>query len=332
MMFFGPTILLLKRLTVWVGFLAIVGPAMASTLSGWPELPPPQFKAGMSAPDIRQIIAKDLSILSDANVSEELRVVALRKWIHSFLPVGDYRTTLSNTDYDHNGKDLGKLLWATEVRMGGYQCGGHAELARKIYNLFDFEAFTINFGFRGTPSTHLTTFVRILRENQPVWTIQDTYFNFTLRTLDGSLMGYSQLLQHLIDDEIDSIVIDDPELPKTSVLYSDVAEVPRRNRRYQLQAECIRPWDGFEEFSVRWGFRLMFTSLFNFDQQLNARIKRSHPLYFFLVPIGFRGHKDHEKFVDLAKQQQGVLLRRVGSTPNDLTKTLTLPPKELEPI
>lgn len=310
------------------GVAPIVGQA-----SAWPPLPPPRFADGMTAAELRTVIAELCPEAGDSGLSDERRAVALRQWIHSFLPVADSNNCLSDMGYDHNAKDLGRMLRAVELRLGGYYCGGHAEIARKIYHLFGFEAFTMNFGFRGTSSTHVTTFVKINHASGPVWSIQDSYLNFTLRGTDGALLGFSALVQALAHDRIDSIVIDDPGRPKTPVLYTHADRVPRLNRRYKLQSECVREWDDFEEFSVRWDFRLMFTTMFDFQRQLEARISRRHPLYMFLVPIGFRGSDtNRQRFFDEAKAAQAILLERVGATPEDLTKTIKLPPVELEPI
>lgn len=306
--------------------------ALNAAAQPWLAAPTPHFSDGMSDEEIRDQIMHLVPAVKDPTKSAEQRAVSLREWIHAFIPIADDSTSLGDKGYDHNAPELGRLLHAAEMRIGGYHCGGKAELARKIFQLVGFDTFTINFGIEVNGSTHVSTFVRISEQGRSVWSVQDTYFNFTLRHTDGRLIDYADALGYLENDQLDAILVDDPGYPKTPILYAHPDRVPRLNRRYKLESECVREWDGFEEFRVRWDFRLFTTSMFPLNRDLIARIGRSDPLYLFLIPLGFRGDDSHAQVFAAALSAQARFLQRLGIDASRLVDDIEIPPQVLEPI
>jgi hypothetical protein len=252
--------------------------------------------------------------------------------LHAFLPVADSGICLSDIGYDHNAGDLGRMLEAVELRRGGYYCGGSAEIARRVYVLLGFDAAALNVGYVDTSSTHVTTLVRLPGADGDIWSMQDSYFNFTLRDEHGALLGLRQFYTLLAAGDTDRIVVDDPSLPKTPILYREVGKVPRINRRYDLQSECGRAWDGFEEFKVRWGYRLWHTSMFDYRRQNEARMGRSHPLYVFTAPLSLKQDGDNSALWALVQDGRDQILTATGASVDDLTKTVDLPPLPLDPM
>jgi len=286
----------------------------------------------MTDDEIRDQIIELVPILAQDDATVAAKVIAIRDWLHVMLPVADTGYSLSDMGYDHNGPDLSRLLRACEERIGGYLCGGAAEIARRVYEIFGFDAVSLNVGINNTPNTHVTTLVVLENdEGEEFWSMQDCYYNFTLRDSQGELMGYRELIRHLVEGSLDQVVIDDPALPKTPIIYVDVAKVPRINRRYHLDSECVRYWENFEEFLVSWQFRLTSTSMFDFKRQLDARIGRADPLHAFAIPLGVNGSRGGEVWT-IATAGRDELLQRTGATLDDLSKSISLPPQPLDPI
>lgn len=300
--------------------------------SDWPPPPQPHFAPGMSDAELRVLVHEFVPASADPAAKPEARAIALREWLHAFLPVADSGICLSDTGYDHNGDDLGRMLEAVELRLGGYYCGGSAEIARRIYVLMGFDAAALDVGYRGTSSTHVTTLVRLPGAEGDIWSMQDSYFNFTLRDEQGALLGLREFYRLLAAGETERIVVDDPSLPKTPILYRDVAKVPRVNRRYDLQSECGRAWDGFEEFNVRWGYRLWSTSMFDYRRQNEARLGNSHPLYVFTAPLSLRQDGDNSTLWAMVQSGRNQILTATGASVEDLTRTVDLPPQPLDPM
>lgn len=298
----------------------------------WLASPTPHFAEDMSAEEVKEVILTLLPELQESGVGAARKAEIIRDWLHEFLPIADGYCDLWNLGADHNNDGLGKLFYMCEMRLGGYYCGGQAEIARKVYELLGFETFTFNYGIPNTRATHVTTFVKLQVEGVAQWTLQDVYFNFTLRDQAGNYLGLRKLIAYLAESNFAPVVVDEKRGARTPVLHTQPERVPRLNRRYNLQSECVRPWDGFEEFTIKWDFQLFETTYFDLSQELTARLGDDNPLYLFLLPMGYKGP---DKVAELEKEiyaAQAKLLQRLGIEATQLTVPMTHPPKEYPPI
>jgi hypothetical protein len=298
----------------------------------WPPATPPQFAIGMSSEEVEAVIRRLVPVLDSADAPDIEKVEAIRDWLHEFLPIADHVCDLWNLGVDHNNDPLATLFYMSEARYGGYYCGGQAEIARKVYELIGYETFTINFGFPNTRATHVTTFVKLETPEGPKWTIQDVYFNFTLRDADGDYLGLLELSELIARNELDKVVVDEKAGARTTVLHTDYGRMPRLNRRYNLEAECVRPWEDFEEFSIRWDFDLFETTYFDLSQELTARLGDNNPLYLFMLPIGYKGPDFVAQIEQDLIRSRSQLLQLLDIEEEMLTIPMEHPPKEYPPI
>lgn len=316
------------------GLVALATWLWSPPLLAQPWLPPPEvhFEPGMNDEELRATIRELVPALTDPAADAVTRAEGLRDWLHAFLPVADARCDLWNLGADHNNDRLGKLFNLAERRLGGYYCGGQAEIARKVYELMGYETFTMNFGVPDTGATHVTTFVKLPVNGEDRWTIQDVYFNFTLRHPNGSYLGFEELIDALAADDLSQVVVDEVATARTPALYTRPDRVPRINRRYGMDAECVREWDGFEEFRIRWDFAFFRTTMFDVAQELRARLDRENPLYLFVMPLGYKGPDAVARLENRLRAAQATLLQKLGIPPAQLTVPIQHPPKVLEPI
>ena len=307
---------------------------IVSTLGAQPWLPKPipHFSADMSSEEVKAVILEIVPGLADPAKTDIAKAEIVRDWLHEFLPIADGVCDLWHLGADHNNDGLGKLFNMCEMRLGGYYCGGQAEIARKVYELLGFETFTFNFGFDGTRATHVTTFVKLVVNGTPIWTMQDAYFNFTLREKNGDYLGFRQLLDYLRTNNLEAVVVDEKLGARTPVLHTDVGRVPRLNRRYNLETECVREWDGFEEFTIKWDFALFQTTYFDLSQELTARIGNDNPLYLFILPINYKGPDHIQELEQEVHAAQKDLLKLLGIVPAQLSIPMNHPPKVFGPI
>lgn len=299
-----------------------------------PELPPIQtnFKPMMTDGEVRETITQLVAPLSAADATPIQKVEALRTWLHELLPVADSHCNLGNQGVNHNRDPLGKLIYLAESRTGGYYCGGQAEIARQVFELMGFRSLTLNVGIDGSATTHVTTFVELDISGIRKWTMQDVYFDCTLRDSQGAYIGYRELLHNLEHGTLEEIVVDERAESRTPYLNSRWDRMPRNNRRYDLDAECGRQWDGFDEFTVRWDFRLFRTSMFELRRHFRARLGSENPLYLFVMPLSYKGPSDARSLVEEAIESQNKVLKRLGLPPDALTKPVEIPLQQLEPI
>jgi hypothetical protein len=94
------------------------------------------------------------------------KVRLLRDWTVKNLPVAD------SPFYD---LPFGVLLAENLTAKRGVWCGGAAYILANLYNIFGFQAITADFGIKGTPTTHVMTFVRFVVNGRPSIIVMDGY-------------------------------------------------------------------------------------------------------------------------------------------------------------
>ena len=120
---------------------------------------------------------------------------------------------------------------------GGVWCGGAATSLIQVYRDFGFEAHQL--GFSMVPPAvewggHVVTLVRIKdRNGQPIWSLQDAYFNSCLADDDGDPIDYVEFLTRLKARELDQVKVLEMEMPVKA--WPTVVIPPDRSRGRDLE-------------------------------------------------------------------------------------------------
>ena len=122
---------------------------------------------------------------------------ALLNWtanavVHGY---GDVSRATTHAVYEMSAAQAYQDVWARA--SGGTSCGGFASFFAKLLSLFEFEAFTIDMGFPGSPVTHVTTVVSLDDERGSHFYIFDPTFNGAY--VDRKSGSYAFLAQVLDD-------------------------------------------------------------------------------------------------------------------------------------
>jgi hypothetical protein len=80
---------------------------------------------------------------------------------------------------------------------GGVICGGKAEIMRKVFRIFGFEAYAINSGQRKGRSSHVFNLVKVKHEGRDILAMLDAHFNLAYIHPDGEPMDYFDCLKLL---------------------------------------------------------------------------------------------------------------------------------------
>ncbi len=281
---------------------------------------PQNFRADMTSPEIREKLEERIPSLLSSDASRVEQAEAVRDWLHSYIPVADRHSNLADLGVDHHKNPLAELLHLAESRAGGYFCGASTEIARQVYNLLGFEAHSLNFGLPPDGATHITTVVALEIEGIETWTIQDTYFNFTVRDSDDRYVDFRSILDNLVKGDVSELRIDEKESARTPALYLNYHKIPRMSRAYNLDAECIRDFPNFSEFSLKWDFELMLL-LFGLRTELEEKLGTNYPLYLFAFPISTSGNDRVLALKDYADSAREKIETRYRETPSYYANT-----------
>lgn len=308
---FGPLLLLAA---LFLGFAAGLTAQVGRALHYYPDRLPSNFRADMTDDELVARLRELIPGLNDSALGPERQVENIRDWLHAYLPVADQHSNLGNKGVNHHRAPLGELLHLAESRAGGYYCGAATEIARQVFRLLGFDAHSINFGLQPDGATHLTTVVALPLDGREVWTIQDTYFDFTVRHRDGRYADFREILDLLVEGRTSELVIDEEPSARTPALYLSSQKIPRMSRKYDLDAVCVREFPEFTEFSLKWDFKLMLL-LFGLRSDLERTVHTNYPLYLFAFPISTSGN---QKVLDLkayADKARSAILARVAKDP-----------------
>ena len=283
------------------------------------------FRADMSDEEVRLTLQRALPALTDDKVAPIAKVELIRDWVHATIPVGDRYNNAADIGIDHHHNPLGELLHVAETRRAGYYCGATAEISRRVYQLLGFEAHTLNFGIGPKGETHITTLVRVTLDGRPIWTIQDTYFNFTVRYRDGRYVDYRDLLARLERAEVADVLIDEKATARTPFLFTESDKMPRISHKYAMDAICVRDHDSFAEYSVLWDFEQLVTR-YKLARDLEDNLHTNNPLYLFAFPLSNSGHDDVIALQRAAENARDRILANLARKPDYYESTRVPPP------
>lgn len=255
----------------------------------------PLFSPAMSTAELRERISALVPAAADTSLSDEIRVTALRSWLNGFLLLADNYTS---SEIDHNQATLAELLASTEKRQAGYLCGAVSVIAQRTYELFGFEAITLNFGFPSTGATHITTLVRLRTLDGPIWSMQGAYFNHTISHHDGRLMDFRDFVRLLAEDRSQEIFIKHDSASRSLMAYGHQQSVAELDAKLSLSAELVSRHAPFDIYRVRWEMARVLAGIPSYRESLHCEAGTDNLLYLFLFPIS---HSGHESAIMMAK-------------------------------
>lgn len=289
-----------------------------------------KFRLDMTDDEVRAQISELVPVLKDPSADPIEQVEALRTWLHKFLPVADRTNNLGNQGVDHHKDKVGKMLHLAEVREGGYFCGAITEISREIFLLFGFDAISLNFQVTEGGTTHITMLVRIPQQGEEVWSVQDTYFDFTVRNPDGAYLDYGEIIDLLVEGKTNELIVDEVPDARTPALHvlRNKARMPKMSEKYDLDFQFVRDYPEFAEYMIRWDFNILLF-LFSLREELETTLGTNNPLYMFAFPISTSGQDAAVAFAEKAAEAAKAMKAQVAAEPDFYQSTRV--DEELEP-
>ena len=153
---------------------------------------------------VKRIVDETPALKDNEAVSQFEIVSAIREWTFSNVPVvfSDAELFVETVGGVTSAVQipLSQRLSLFETGEAGAQCGATATTLRDIYELFGFEAFTVNAGQvadKPPQPTHILTLVKINHDGREILSVQDSFFNYTLVNRDGNPLDYFEMLSLL---------------------------------------------------------------------------------------------------------------------------------------
>lgn len=264
----------------------------------------PIFSPTLSDAEVKARLLELVPALRDPSVTQRDQVRALRIWLHGFVPAASSATDVAAiVGRTHHQLSTAAMLSIAEHRAAGMMCGGHAELMRRLCRLVGFEAVAINFEVPGTAASHVLAVVRILHHGEPIWVVQDSYFNTGYVDDHGEPIPFEGLVQR--------------------VTQGRSAEI-HNAKPWQVLAPALVKSDSNEtgpltQLEMSWSLETVIASHPELQLRLQQLTGTSHPAAFLLFPIGTSGEPDAERLASVARIEGYELARQValrhGHTP-----------------
>lgn len=232
-----------------------------------------------------QHLTRTIPELTRPDATDDVRVTAVRRWLHRNLCAADDATAITRHGLDISLTSPAILLWNSIRRTAGVYCTGAAEAARRVYELLGYRACLFDMGDPASCATHSVTLVEITHAGQKRVTIHDAYFGCTLRYVDGSLVDFSDLMRRLDCGGIADIRFDHDAQLKW-LLYGADKDVPSILRHYGFRHErIVRLPAGHQAVLAEWhlpGFLRGEPRYGKFLQQCHGT---ANPLWLFRSPL-----------------------------------------------
>ena len=146
-------------------------------------------------PNLKEIINKEYPDIDNPNIDNWTKVRILRNWANSKINYAfNKELTLDTWEKNHYyQKNATEIFYLFSKEQGGVMCGGTAYALQQLYELYGFEAYTVNMGKIGN-FTHVVTLVKISYNNQSPLSIQDAYSDISYTKNDDQPIDYFELL------------------------------------------------------------------------------------------------------------------------------------------
>ena len=154
---------------------------------------------------LKEMIYREVPLLRFESVDDFTRVNLLREWAFRNIDWGA-TSTLRPSEYFYQSAPA-VFSWYFQDRAGTF-CGGAGYALRKLYELFDYESFTIGFGDVNV-MTHTSTLVRIPAMADEVFSVfRMRLFNLTYVDAAGDPYDYFKMLETLRSGRPDLVEVE----------------------------------------------------------------------------------------------------------------------------
>lgn len=233
---------------------------------------------------LRQHLEHSIPELRRSDLTDDARVSAVRRWLYRQICASDEETVLQHQGHDHYQLSPAAVLWCSLTRSAGCFCDGAAEVARKIYELLGWRACLYDMGQPLDSATHATTLVEIVHAGQKRVTVQDTYFGFTLRYADGSLVDFADLQNRLARGDTTGIKLDSgPDLKW--LLYGPDKSVEGVMRHYGFRCQKVVRQPRLLAVQAEWHLPGFIQGEPRYSEFLRQQHGSADPLWLFRWPI-----------------------------------------------
>lgn len=255
----------------------------------------PVFSPSLSDDEVRSRLLGLVPALQDPAATDRERVHALRIWLHRFVPAASSSTDVSTVaGRSHHQLSIAEMLSLAERREAGLMCGGHAELMRRLSRLLGFDAVAINFEVPGTPASHVVALVKVVHRGQPMWLVQDSYFNSDYADEHGEPIPFEDLLRRIAEGR-------SREIRDTKPWHVLAPALTKAGD------EAASPIAASE---VSWSLQTVITATPDLQMRLLQLAGTAHPAAFLLFPISTSGEPDAERLAAFARHQGYEIARQ----------------------
>lgn len=131
-------------------------------------------------------IAQEFPRMTEQGLTDWERVGMLRAFTHRNMDWASPGALLEADRTFHIQKATAPELFSLfRTNRGGVKCGGAAVTLRKLYELYGYQAVTLDTGFPGTRATHVVVVVKLENGDNTILSVQDPTFNRSY-TLDDN--------------------------------------------------------------------------------------------------------------------------------------------------
>ncbi len=258
----------------------------------------------------RKYLEASIPELTDASATEFEKVGAIRQWVYSAVPsaVGNSCTLEDKYDFSIYQEDPDRVLYLIDRFSVAYYCAGTAETFASVCRLFGFEAWCYNMGAESGMASHVTSIVKLTDNGAEVYSIQDSYFNYTLMA-GGKPLDFYRLLELVAARRSDQVEIREGDTScKQIIIEESVADEWRRRYSYAYKMGPVTYANGRALFCNDLSLRT-FVPMGDFEDWIESQIgERAFP-HLFLFPLSVSGDGE-QTFVGAAKAALASLQAR----------------------
>jgi len=239
--------------------------------------------------------------LTDPTATDFDKVGAIRQWVYSAVPsaVGNSCTLEEKYDFSIYKEDTARVLYLIDRFSLGYYCSGTAETFASVCRLFGFEAWCYNMGAESGMASHVTSIVKFVDEGAQVYSVQDSYFNYTLMA-GGKPLDFYRLLELIADRRSDEVEIREGDTScKPTIIDESVADEWRKQYSYAYKMGPVTYANGRATFCTDLSLK-NFVPMSDFEDWIESRIGRRGFAHLFLFPLSVSGDGE-QTFAGAAK-------------------------------
>lgn len=145
-------------------------------------------------------IAREYPRMTEPGLSDWERVGMLRAFTHRNMDWASPGALLeANPRIRLQEIPVTELFALFRINRGGVKCGGAAVTLRKLYEVYGYQAVTLDTGFPGTRATHVVVIVKIKDRDRTILSVQDPTFNRSY-TIDNRPADVIEMIDTLLHD------------------------------------------------------------------------------------------------------------------------------------